>query len=78
MVGDEYSKRVAIRDAILLQEDEKQTVVLQRFARGISVEEISEIIRKAESDWKIKFSNTLIYQNTNHADFERWKIFLCL
>lgn len=58
LVGDEYSKRVAIRDAILLQEDEKQTVVLQRFARGISVEEISEIIRKAESDWKIKFSNT--------------------
>jgi activator of the mannose operon (transcriptional antiterminator) len=58
LIGDEYSKRIAIRDAILLQKEENQTVVLKRFVKGVSIEEISQVIRKAESDWKIKFSNT--------------------
>lgn len=58
LLGDEFSKRVAIRDAILLKDNEKeQNLILKKFAKGVSIQEISDVIRESEGNWKIKFSN---------------------
>src|SRR5699024_3612297 len=63
VTGEEYNKRIAIRDVIIVQESEERMLrVLRSFSKGIPIKEICSVIRDAEQDWKIKFSKESFYK----------------